>query len=135
MGHGKFTAKIVSTKGADKGVKKLIPPQPDSPTATDPTKMRKPLPKMLDGAVCAQYKRCGKPNCRCARGRLHGPYFYRFRWRAGRVTKVYVPLAKVEEVRAACARYREHTAAVRASDAHVKWLLATIKAKLKELAL
>jgi hypothetical protein len=99
-----------------------------------------PLPKtphagVLDGAVCAQYKRCGKPNCRCARGQPHGPYFYRFRWRGGRVTKVYVPLAEVEAVRAACALHRERRAEARANDAHLRWLLATIKAKLKELSL
>lgn len=99
-----------------------------------------PLPKtppgeVLAGAVCAQYKRCGKPNCRCARGQLHGPYFYRFRWRGGRVTKEYVPLPRVEEVRAACSRHRARKAEARASDAHIKWLLATIKAKVKELGL
>ena len=40
------------------------------------------LPKTLPGAVCAQWVRCCRPNCRCARGHLHGPYFYRF-WREG----------------------------------------------------
>ncbi len=99
-----------------------------------------PLPKTppaeaLPGAVCAQYKRCGKPNCKCARGQLHGPYFYRFRWRGGRVTKVYIPLAEVEAVRAACARHRERKTEMQANDAHLRWLLATIKAKLKELSL
>lgn len=94
-----------------------------------------PPAKVLDGAVCAQYKRCGKPNCRCARGQLHGPYFYRFRWRGGRVAKEYVPLARVGEVRAACARHRERRAEARANDAHLKWLFAAIKAKVKELGL
>ncbi len=65
------------------------------------------LPKMLPGAVCAQWKRCGKPGCRCARGALHGPYFYRF-WREdGRLRKVYVRPTDVEEVMAACAAERE----------------------------
>lgn len=75
------------------------------------TKIQKPLPKisagrLLNGAVCAQYKRCGKAACKCARGELHGPYFYRFRWHEGRVIKEYVRLSDVEQVRAACARYR-----------------------------
>lgn len=79
---------------------------------TEESKSSKPLPKtppggMLNGAVRAQYKRCGKKTCRCARGELHGPYFYRFKWHDGRVVKIYVRLSDVGEVRAACARYRK----------------------------
>ena len=101
---------------------------------------RKPLPKtergvVLDGALCAQYKRCGKPTCRCARGDLHGPYFYRFRWRAGRAVKSYVPLSQVEAVRSACVRYRAERAEVRAGDAHLRRMLAAIKARVKGLGL
>jgi hypothetical protein len=42
------------------------------------------LPKIepLPGAVCIQWKRCGKANCKCSNGMLHGPYYYRF-WYAG----------------------------------------------------
>jgi hypothetical protein len=65
------------------------------------------LPKIsidkLPGAVCTQYIRCGKPNCKCAHGQLHGPYHYRF-WRdnKGRQHKEYVKKADLERVRAAC---------------------------------
>lgn len=65
---------------------------------------------MLPGAVCEQWKRCGKSNCRCASGNkedLHGPYYYRFWREEGRLRKAYVPGEQLEEVRAACARYRE----------------------------
>ena len=66
----------------------------------------KTLPKTLPGAVCAQWKRCGKPACKCASGRLHGPYYYRF-WREdGRLRKVYVKPADVAAVRAACEEER-----------------------------
>ena len=51
------------------------------------TKNQKALPKIaevpLKGAIVAQYKRCGKPCCRCAdreKPLLHGPYWYRV-WR------------------------------------------------------
>jgi hypothetical protein len=27
-----------------------------------------------EGYLRSQYMRCGKPNCKCARGQLHGPY-------------------------------------------------------------
>ena len=45
---------------------------------------------VADGAVCAQVVKGGKPNCKCARGELHGPYFYRFtRDQYGRLHKQY----------------------------------------------
>jgi len=66
------------------------------------------LPKMLPGAVCVQWVRCGKPNCRCARGDLHGPYYYRFWRESGKLHKAYVKRCDLDAVRAACeARRRE----------------------------
>ena len=72
------------------------------------TKGERMLPNMLPGTVCQQWVRCGRPGCRCARGRLHGPYFYRF-WRdGGRLRKQYVRRSDVERVRGQCqARRRE----------------------------
>jgi hypothetical protein len=64
------------------------------------------LPKTLPGVVCVQWVRCGKPNCRCARGRRHLAY-YRFWREGGRLCKRYVPHADLERVRAACAFRRE----------------------------
>jgi hypothetical protein len=61
-----------------------------------------PLPKTLPGAVCAQWVRCGRPNCRCARGELHGPYAYHFVRHNGRLRKRYVRQAEADGVRAAC---------------------------------
>ena len=59
------------------------------------------------GSVQAEYKRCGKPACRCARGDLHGPY-YRQYWRVrGRRVRRYVRLADFEDVAAGCAARRE----------------------------
>jgi hypothetical protein len=41
--------------------------------------------------------RCGEPNCKCARGEPHGPYYYRFtRDKYGRLHKQYVRRSKVE---------------------------------------
>jgi hypothetical protein len=66
------------------------------------TKLAETLPKTLPGAVCAQLVRCGHPNCRCARGSLHGPYFYRFWREGGRLRTEYVPRPDVERVRGRC---------------------------------
>jgi hypothetical protein len=67
------------------------------------TKSSDSLPKTpLPGVVRPQWVRCGRPNCRCARGQLHGPYHYRF-WREGsRLKKSYVKRSELEQVRAAC---------------------------------
>ncbi len=51
-----------------------------------------PLPKIavLAGSLHLEWKRCGRPNCRCQAGRLHGPYYARH-WREhGRQQKAYV---------------------------------------------
>ena len=61
------------------------------------------LPKTLAGTVHEQSVRCGKSNCRCRTGELHGPYYYRF-WRDGdRLRKEYVPRSRVDEVKERCA--------------------------------
>lgn len=64
------------------------------------------LPKTLPGAVCAQMVRCGKASCKCARGELHGPYFYRFVWEHGKQRKRYVRKEELQQIRAACTAYK-----------------------------
>ena len=67
-------------------------------------KTRAPAP--LAGSLQPEWKRCGKPTCRCARGELHGPYARRVWREGGQTQRQYVPLADVVEVDARCARYR-----------------------------
>ena len=70
-------------------------------------KPAKALPKMLPGAVCPQYVRCGKDRCKCEAGELHGPYYYRF-WREdGRLRKAYVRPADLPAVSVACDEERQ----------------------------
>lgn len=68
----------------------------------------------LHGSLISEHKRCGKPNCRCARGQLHGPYYYR-RWRddSGRQRKAYVPRKQSEQVRQALEKTRDNNIWVR----------------------
>ncbi len=62
----------------------------------------------IPGCVIARRKRCGKARCRCARGELHGPYYYHFtRGAGGKARRRYIPKADAPRVRALCARYRE----------------------------
>ena len=60
------------------------------------------LPKT--GSLQPEWRRCGKPRCRCATGPLHGPYWY-LRWReGGRQCRQYVPREQVNAMRAAIAQ-------------------------------
>lgn len=36
------------------------------------------------------YTRCGKPDCHCASGEGHGPYWYAYWWEDGKVRSKYV---------------------------------------------
>jgi hypothetical protein len=66
------------------------------------TKTQNLLPKMMPGTVHEQFVRCGKANCKCFSGELHGPYFYHFVRVDGRLTKRYLKASVVEEIREAC---------------------------------
>ncbi len=55
----------------------------------------------LPGTLIGQYVKCGKPNCKCTRGELHGPYQCHF-WtdgETGKLKKRYVRLSDVEIAR------------------------------------
>jgi hypothetical protein len=63
-------------------------------------KIGKALPKMpaVAGSLHLEFRRCGRPTCRCKRGLLHGPYLVR-RWRDdGRQRKAYVPMGQLTVV-------------------------------------
>lgn len=92
------------------------------------TKNRKLAPKiypdMMPGQIEAQFKRCGRAGCRCARGELHGPYFYHRTWDGERHQRRYVRLAHIKEARAACEEYRALQAEIRAGRVAYKLLMA-----------
>jgi hypothetical protein len=58
-------------------------------------------PNILRGSLIERYKRCGKPNCKCAKGLGHGPKYYLSVTRPGAHPEMdYVPQKlqkKVEE--------------------------------------
>ncbi len=63
------------------------------------TKTVKVLPKTADkitnGGVYVQRVRCGKQNCKCARGELHSAFYF-FARRGGKLVKFYVRKSDVE---------------------------------------
>ena len=98
--------------------------------------MNKPensLPKELPGTVHAQYVRCGTSGCRCARGDLHGPYYYRFSWSGGKLRKRYVRLQDVETVRAACESRRLREKRRRAARRTNRELVRDMKRRVREV--
>jgi hypothetical protein len=98
------------------------------------TKPENPLPKTLPGAVCAQMVRCGKPSCKCARGELHGPYYYHFTRQRGVLVKRYVRASEVVQVRAACESRRKEEKQRRTSAQISNRQLATLIGRLRQYA-
>lgn len=93
-----------------------------------PEKKSLSLPK-TPGAVCRQWKRCGKPGCRCARGDLHGPYYCYFVRIGGRLRKRYLRAAEAAPLSAACAASRQQ----RRADRQSRRKLQEISAELRQL--
>src|SRR5436853_6143287 len=60
----------------------------------------------LPGDLNARFVRCGKPNCKCAKGDLHGPYYVR-RWREfGQRRSKYVKKGDVFAMKVAVETHR-----------------------------
>ena len=89
------------------------------------------LPKILEvaahtGSLQAQRVRCGKANCKCARGQLHEGYYYFFWSNHSGACKRYVRRADVPAVRAIIERRKQREAAFRSElrQAHAElWRL------------
>jgi hypothetical protein len=67
---------------------------------------------MRPGSVNATYRRCGKPNCACARPghRGHGPRWLWTRSAGGRTRTRQLSPGELDKVRAELENYREFTA-------------------------
>jgi hypothetical protein len=96
-------------------------------------KMQIPLPKILAGVVLEQWKRCGRGNCRCASGALHGPYFYRFWRQDGHLRKAYVPREEVEAVRSRCRARQEEEREERRTEREAMEYLRGVRRFLREV--
>lgn len=59
------------------------------------------------GSLHQEYARCGRQTCRCARGELHGPYWYRRWWVGGRQRKAYIRKRELSEVLQAMEAWQE----------------------------
>ena len=59
-----------------------------------------PKIESVRGSLMAQYKSCGRANCRCSKGSKHGPFFYHVWYVRGRRHKRYVRKADLEQTKA-----------------------------------
>jgi hypothetical protein len=78
-------------------------------------------------AVCAQYVKCGKPNCKCSLGQFHGPYFAAFWKEDGRIRKRYIKLADVEQMRQLSEQPRLLLQEIAENDASIRQLKAFVR--------
>lgn len=67
---------------------------------------------LLRGSLIERTTVCGRPGCRCAQGRPHGPYLYVSIFDGKRSRLVYVPQAMAAQVRAWVANYQQVAAAL-----------------------
>jgi hypothetical protein len=88
--------------------------------------------KMLPGFVSKVRVRCGKTNCRCARGDLHIAH-YHVTYNCGLRLRKYVRRDKVAEVRDACKAHRQLQTQLRAGRKRYREMLAQARELIKLL--
>ncbi len=99
------------------------------------TKTQKVLPKTVNeignGGVYAQRVRCGKSNCKCARGELHTGFYF-FDRQDGKLFKTYVRKADVEAFTALVNRAAAERQEWRALMRHVTGVLKRSRESVRE---
>lgn len=63
--------------------------------------------EVIRGTIVESHRRCGKPNCRCQKGHLHGPYHLLTWSEEGRTMTRHIPRSKVKETQRRVANYRK----------------------------
>ena len=64
--------------------------------------------EMVAGSIYQVYKRCGNPNCRCARERKHGPFTCLSVTDSGRRRLIFVRRQDEAWVKVQATKYREY---------------------------
>ena len=82
--------------------------------------------ELTPGHVQRRGVRCGKANCRCARGELHAAYYHVWKCDGVRYQR-YVRRADVAGVRRACEEYRETQKVIRAGRVQYRDMLRRLR--------
>lgn len=62
----------------------------------------------ISAQVYERYKKCGSPNCKCAKGELHGPFMWIYQKKKGqKIISTTVVKEKTREAKEMAARYEE----------------------------
>ncbi len=96
------------------------------------TQTAKVLPKILRGSVHQQFKKCGKSNCKCSKGVLHGAYYYHFVRIGGKLKKRYLKASEVEPIQIACNARRQLEKQQRANDWAFWQRFRALRAEMRE---
>jgi len=67
---------------------------------------------MIAGSIYETYKKCGNKNCRCAKGKLHGPFSYLSRKEDGTTKLTFVRRADEVSIEEHAKNYRKYTKAM-----------------------
>ena len=67
---------------------------------------------MVAGSIYTVYKKCGNKNCRCARGKLHGPFHYLSRKIGGKTKLTFVRRADEDTIEERAYNYRKYIKAL-----------------------
>jgi hypothetical protein len=87
----------------------------------------------LSGYLLAQRVKCGRANCKCAEGFLHGPYYYRVWNEDGKRFKEYVRKADLPSVIAGIEARHQQEAEIRASNEEARAIWELIKSENQQL--
>ena len=63
---------------------------------------------MVAGSIYTVYKKCGNKNCRCARGKPHGPFYYLSRKIDGKTKLTFVRRADEKEIEEKAYNYKKY---------------------------
>ena len=86
--------------------------------------------EMIDGSIYTVYKKCGSKNCKCAKGKLHGPFNYLSRKINGRTKLTFVRRADepgIEKMAQDYRKYITHMARLVKIDKKIYEMVAMIK--------
>ena len=99
------------------------------------TKKPKTLPKIYLGGACGtihvQQVRCGKSNCKCARGEKHLGYYYFVRI-SGVLTKTYIRKVDLAEFKKIVEEARSYHEEERRKDREVNNLIKRMNQLMRE---
>lgn len=71
--------------------------------------------------------RCGRSNCKCADGSLHGPYYYRVWMVQGVRYKTYVKKAEFDRINSGIEAFRAQRREQQQADAELRTMLREIR--------